>query len=114
MALAVWRISSLLVNEDGPWDTFRKIRKAVHAGEFSIAHMDGERLTQDEIGPVMLAAGSSEGFFSDLLSCVWCTSMWVSAGIVAAYLLWPLSIWLLLIPALSAAAIMVNQWLTRT
>jgi len=109
LSLATWRISSLLVVEDGPWRIFRSIRKAVYAGEFSLARIDGERLTEEEAAQVMLSAGLGEGFFSGLLSCMWCTSMWVAAAIVILYLLWPSLVWLLLIPALSAVAIAIDE-----
>jgi hypothetical protein len=53
-SLATWRISSLLCNEDGPADIFKRLRAAVCASPF----------------------------LRDLLGCVWCTSVWV--GLVFA------------------------------
>jgi hypothetical protein len=55
-SLATWRISSLLVCEDGPADVFKRLRAAV----------------------------CRSPFFSGLLSCVWCCSVWV--GLVFALL----------------------------
>lgn len=60
--MAVWRVSSLLVNETGPWKVFENIRN--WAG---ILH-DGDGR------PYMFP----DGFFAQMLSCVWCTSIWVA------------------------------------
>jgi hypothetical protein len=47
--LAVWRLTHLLSNEDGPWGVFERLR---------------------------LAAG--RGFWGELLHCFYCLSVWVS------------------------------------
>lgn len=51
-ALATWRLSSLLVNEDGPAHVFKRLR---------------------------VWAELHSGFLADLLACVWCCSVWVAA-----------------------------------
>ncbi len=48
--LAVWRVSHLLSQEDGPFDLVIKFRKLF-----------------------------GQGFFGNLLDCFYCLSMWVSA-----------------------------------
>ena len=70
--LATWRVSNLLVNEAGPFDVFTKIRE--RAG---IEHVDGV--------PTIVP----DKFFAQLLSCVWCTSIWVGAGWLIAWLVMP-------------------------
>ena len=71
--IATWRLSSLLVNEAGPGDIF------VHLREFAgIAHDDQKQKT---IIP--------DGFFSGILSCVWCCSVWVGAFWMLFDLLFP-------------------------
>lgn len=86
--LAVWRLASLLVREDGPADLFLRVRNVA-----------GVNRTGEITG---LAAG---------LSCVWCTSVWVALGITLAHgviVAW--SWWLLLLPfALSTIAIMIDE-----
>lgn len=80
----VWRVTHLLNAEDGPWRLFAKLRRA---------------------------AGS--GRFAELLDCFYCLSLWVAA---------PLSIllapdWtdrLLLWPALSAGAIVIERLTARS
>ncbi len=77
--LCVWRITHLLQAEDGPWDLVVRLRRAV-----------------------------GEGFWGKLLDCFNCLSLWISAPF--AYLLGrtPLE-QLLLWPALSAAAILLER-----
>lgn len=48
--LAAWRLTHLLVKEDGPWDIFARIR--------------------DRLG---------EGFWGKLMDCFKCLSMWIAA-----------------------------------
>lgn len=47
--LAVWRITHLLYGEDGPWNAFVRLRRAV-----------------------------GEGFWGSLLDCFYCLSLWVA------------------------------------
>jgi len=47
--LAVWRITSLIGSEDGPWDVFAKLRNA-----------------------------AGDGFFAKGLGCFYCLSLWVA------------------------------------
>src|SRR6266446_4516296 len=49
-ALATWRVTHLIVYEDGPWDVIARLRTR---------------------------AGS--GFFGKLMDCFYCLSLWVSA-----------------------------------
>jgi len=109
MVLATWRLSSLLVDEDGPFNLLRKVRKWAGAGEFSPRGLDAERLTPQEIEEVMLRAGRPESFLAGLLSCIWCTSIWVAAGWVILFALTPYAYYPALVCALSAAAIMVRR-----
>ena len=48
--LSVWRVTHLLVAEDGPWNILARLRRRV-----------------------------SEGFFATLIGCFYCLSVWVSA-----------------------------------
>lgn len=73
LALATWRISSLLVREDGPFFVFRIIRK-----RFGIVHDDNGVPYQ-----------YPDGFMPQLLSCVWCTSVWMGFGWLAFFLIFP-------------------------
>ncbi len=97
LGLGIWRISSLFVQEDGPFDVFLGIR--------------------EKIG---IAPGSPSAvpdtFLGGLFSCVWCMSAWVSGAVLIAYhyiplafvfpaIAWYFMLWL----ALSAIAIIANS-----
>jgi Protein of unknown function (DUF1360) len=77
--LTVWRITSFLQAEDGPWDIVIRVRKFV-----------------------------GEGFWGELLDCFYCLSVWIAARIAHLLgqsrteraLLWP---------SLSAAAILLER-----
>lgn len=79
-ALATWRISSLLVNEDGPRKIFYMWR--VYAGIVSVTKIryDAPDEHYFEI---------SEDFLAQVLSCVWCTSIYVGAAWVVFFLAFP-------------------------
>lgn len=83
LPLACWRLSTMLVSEPGPFEVFEWIRH------------------------------KAQGWMlGDLLACVWCTSVWVSAGLLMTaqfvagrYVVY----WL----ALSALAILVDVLVER-
>ena len=56
-SLAVWRITSLLVDEEGPFDIFEKLRWAVGLNK-------RERV--------------EDNFIQKALSCFWCSSLYVA------------------------------------
>lgn len=91
LGLATWRLTSLLVNEEGPWDMLARIR-----------HWLGVRYDQQSnaYGLNMVARA---------LTCVWCASMWVAAFWVCLYLIFPMAKWIAMPFALSAAAIMIER-----
>lgn len=93
-ALAVWRISSLLVNEDGPFDIFIKLRWK--AG----VRFDKE---SEPYGTNVISKG---------LLCVWCVSVWI-AGVGAILISANFLEYIVLVLALSAAAIMVECLVNR-
>lgn len=93
--LATWRLSSLFVNEPGPGRIFQYLRE--FAG-----------IEHDEEGNKTIIP---ETFWAELLSCVWCSSIWL--GIFWALLdLWlpGLAFRLGLIFALSAGAILLEKF----
>ena len=96
--LAIWRATSMLVSEDGPWFIFRRLR-----GATGIVH--------DENGAVLMVP---DGFLAQLLSCVWCASVWVSATWVGLIVLQPKIMGVIsAILALSTVAIMVEKWVRK-
>lgn len=92
LALATWRLTSLLVWEDGPFEVFARLR-----------HLLGVRYdeTNQPYGANWFAKG---------VVCPACASVWFGAFWCIIYLLWH-SAWYIALPfALSAGAIAVERW----
>ncbi len=83
-AIGVWRISHLLTLEDGPWRMFARLRQVARHHRWS-----------------------------DLLDCLYCTSVWVAIPF-ASMLSHGVRDWILLWPALSGAAILLERITTST
>jgi len=91
LILATWRISSLLVNEDGPYSVLEKMR-----------HRLGVRYDEH-------SERYGENVVAEALTCIWCTSIWVALVITIPYMLFPATVSLLCLPlAVSAGAIVVE------
>lgn len=90
LALATWRLTSLLVWEDGPFEVFARLRRrlGVRYDESSVAY-----------GTNWLAKG---------VVCPACVSVWFGFGWAGLYFLWEPFWWLALPFALSAGAIVVE------
>lgn len=96
---ATWRIASMFVRERGPFDVFVWIRE--RAG---IVH-------DDEKAPI----GYPDTFFGGLLSCVWCSSMWVAVFLGILILLVPAwSLTIAMVFAFSTIAAMIDSWIKKT
>jgi len=92
LGLATWRLSSLLVNEDGPWEIFARMRTMV-----------GIRYNEQSL-PYATTA------LSELFTCVFCMSVWMGFLLTAVY--WLSSKWTILIMspfALSAIAVIIER-----
>ena len=81
--LTVWRITHLLVFEDGPWQIVVRLRRF-----------------------------AGEGFWGELMDCHYCLSLWVSAPLAIA-LGTGLKERLLLWPALSAGSALLERATAR-
>ena len=80
--LATWRVTHLLAEEDGPWDVIVRLR--------------------------MLAGQSVAG---QAMDCFYCLSLWISAPLALIVEL-DLHHWVLIWPALSGAACLLEQMTT--
>ena len=92
LALATWRLTSLLVWEDGPFEFFARLR-----------HGLGVRYDEanNAYGTNWLANG---------IVCPACASVWFGIAWGTAYMLWHPT-WMIALPfALSAGAIVVERW----
>lgn len=92
LALATWRLTSLLVWEDGPFEMFAKLR-----------HLLGVRYDEGN-----QPYGSN--WFAKGVVCPACASVWFGLFWGIMYLLWKPS-WMVALPlALSAGAMMVERY----
>jgi hypothetical protein len=96
--LATWRVSSLLVNEGGPFGIFLKLRRLA-----GIVH-------DNEGKPLMVP----NGFFAELLSCVFCSSIWVGTGWLIFWLLFPYAATILATAfSFSTIAILLDRYISQ-
>lgn len=93
LALATWRMTSLLVNEPGPFGIFKRLRELA-----GIQH--------DENGEIYMIP---DNLLSGILSCVWCCSVWVGGIFVLMDVLIPWADYVFLWLAISALAILVSE-----
>lgn len=85
--LAGWRLASLLVNESGPFSCFARARALAGVPDVGELH--------------------PRPFVGGLLSCIWCASVWTSAG---AWLCWEyVARWPVTLLAAGAVAIIVEE-----
>lgn len=96
---ALWRLTSLLVYERGPWEVFPRLRRAVGIVD-----------TYDAFTGEMLRREIGAGQLAKALSCLWCMSMWLAVPVLAAayWLPW----WVLAPLALSTGAIVFDRVIT--
>lgn len=95
--LAVWRLSSLLVMESGPFEMFARLRQLL-----GVRYDQYNRCT----------SANGKGLLPGILCCIWCCSMWVSIPAAAALALYQGGSWFVAALnwlALSAGAIMVDR-----
>lgn len=90
IGMAVWRLSSLLANEDGPFDVFAKLRNLLG-------------VEYDKNGESYGTTWISKGIL-----CIRCNSIWVAA-IVALSLSDDFATWLIHTLALSTTAIIIDS-----
>lgn len=91
LALAAWRFASLVANEDGPWQMFKRLRQRAEqwCNKYRFCR---------ELG------------LYDLLACEWCNSIWIGAGLTLLYLSIGEAILYVALPfALSTVAIIIKH-----
>ena len=91
LALATWRLTSLLAFEDGPGEVFAKVRSKLGVKYDQQSKPYGTNLV------------------SKAIICTFCASVWWGAGWTVLYLVWPPVIYLALPLALSAVAIIIEE-----
>jgi hypothetical protein len=90
LSLAAWRLASLVANEDGPWQMFKRFRE--RAGQWC----NNYRFCR-ELG------------LYELVTCEWCNSVWIGAILTGLYFWIGESILYVLLPlALSTIVIVIK------
>jgi hypothetical protein len=90
LALAAWRLASLVANEDGPWMMFKRLRQRAEqwCNQYKFCR---------ELG------------LYELVTCEWCNSIWIGVGLTLLYLWIGETILYLSLPfALSTVAIVIK------
>lgn len=100
--LAIWRISKLLMVDDGPFDIFTRVRTHLGVYDLDIHYPpvgDPEPLPKTSIGRL---------FF-----CIYCVSLWVAILFVLGLTLggYPLDFPLVRIFAYSGGAVLIEDWI---
>lgn len=67
LSLAAWRLASLIANEDGPWNMFRRFRQLAEKW------CNNYRFCR-------------EFNLHEMVCCEWCNSIWIGAGLTLIYL----------------------------
>lgn len=98
LALAVWRISNMLVKEDGPWMVFEHLRLKLGV--------------QPPQPPSMVRETDPPGKMpGSLFTCVWCMSIWVGSAFALLFVLSrKVGYWLSIPFALSAISCVIDRW----
>ncbi len=92
-AIATWRISHMLLNENGPFSVFRYARGLL-----------GVTYDLEEEDRILSAK-------YEITICIWCLSMWIGALITLGLFLFPgVFVWFLLPYVFSAFAASWNHW----
>lgn len=100
IGLAVWRISLLLVVEDGPYFAFSRLRHKLGIVDNAI---DG-RYVPDELG-------THRRMLAGVFDCIYCMSLWISFFWAFLMYVWPDMSLVLAIPfALSSVVIVLTTW----
>lgn len=90
-AVAVWRISYMLVNEDGPFDLFSNFRLWVAS-----------------------KTGAIYDFLDSLFACIYCMSVWVGIAATILYAINPTILFYLSLPFIfSACAIFIDYRMSK-
>jgi hypothetical protein len=94
LSLAAWRLASLVANEDGPWQMFKRIRQRA------------------EFWCKRYKFCSDFGLY-ELFSCEWCNSVWIGAGVTLLYLWLGQTILYLALPLAFSTVVIVIKYVVQ-
>jgi hypothetical protein len=96
VAMAVWRVSSIVAREDGPMDIFPRFKTRV--------------LDLSENKRIHISVRKMLNSFYRGLNCIWCNSVWFSA-IASIFISVSFLEWIVVTLSLSTVAIMVETFI---
>ena len=96
VAMAIWRVSSIVAREDGPLDIFPKFKTRV--------------LDLSEEEGLDLSLRKSLNSFYRGLNCMWCNSVWFSA-VASIFISTSFKEWIVVTLSLSTIAIMIETFI---
>lgn len=109
MGLATWRISSIVANEDGPYEIFKRLR--LWAGEY--VQKDYVPTSDEGIWTVREGERNATTPWGKGLVCIFCVSVWIGSLFLVLFLLrsliGPIHLYIALPFALSALAVVINK-----
>lgn len=108
ISTATWRIATLLANERGPFGILDRFRFVVGT---RYSDSEGRIITRysELLDDVPLVRHDTTEL-AKLVACIWCSTPWIAAGIIIAYLLSGQQvIWCLLPFSVSALAIIIER-----
>lgn len=100
ICLAAWNLSSLLVQEEGPFHMFAHLRYFMGV----------------DIGPDMAlykryGIGRFHENIAEVFMCIWCMSRWTAAALIILYMLFPIATLVTCaIFAASTVVIAIDNW----
>ena len=95
LCLATWRLSSLLCDEDGPWNVFSRLRNKIGV-KYNEAN---ELYASNEISKAFM--------------CLWCMSIYIGVLCILVFLIFPSSIFIFAALAFSSVAMLADKQLWR-
>ena len=103
LGLAAFRLTRLIV-----FDTITERLRMIFLEEVTENELEGETVY------IVPRGKGVRKFIGELISCYWCTGIWVSGFLVAFYALYPMiAIWILAILSVAAVASVIETILQK-
>src|SRR5262245_16512306 len=94
LSLAAWRLASLISNEDGPWQMFKRLRQLAE-------YWCNKYKFCSELG------------LHELVTCEWCNSVWIGAGLTLLYLWMGDTILYLALPLAFSTVVIIIKYIVH-
>ncbi len=95
VSLAAWRLASLIANENGPWQMFERFRQLAEywCKKYKFCSQLG---------------------LHELVTCEWCNSVWIGAGLTLLYLWIGDTILYLALPFALSTVVIIIKYVVQT